>query len=152
MHRSFVAHRFVPGKMNLLKGKHEQDLHPHGCVRLNLSELWLGQTSLEFYVPVVPCHAWEASSGTDLILSMHKTNSSIVSMSIERITSAKRPSFDNQPAIQQGDFLACATQMKVVVRVARALLPVNDHSFASCQSLTIPVKVILVYDRYMTVY
>lgn len=46
--------------MNLLKPKGEINWHPHGCARLDLSELWLGQTSLEFYIPVVPCHAPES--------------------------------------------------------------------------------------------
>jgi hypothetical protein len=52
----------VSGKMNLLKAKAESDWHPHGCIRLDLSELWLGQTSLEFSIPVVPCHAPESLS------------------------------------------------------------------------------------------
>lgn len=52
-------------KMNLLKAKNESDWYPHGCVRLDLSELWLGQTALEFYVPVVPGHAGEVMSGKD---------------------------------------------------------------------------------------
>jgi hypothetical protein len=46
--------------MNLLKSKTESNWHPYGCVKLDLSELWLGQTSLEFYIPVVPCHAPES--------------------------------------------------------------------------------------------
>jgi hypothetical protein len=46
--------------MNLLKPKTESNWHPHGCVKVDLSELWLGQTSLEFYIPVVPCHAPES--------------------------------------------------------------------------------------------
>ena len=49
--------------MNLIKSKKESDWYPHGCVRLDLTEIWLGQTSLEFYIPVVPCHAGESVSG-----------------------------------------------------------------------------------------
>jgi len=45
--------------MSLLKPKSEPEWHPHGCIKLDLSELWFGQTSLEFYTPVVPCHAPE---------------------------------------------------------------------------------------------
>ena len=52
----------VSSKMNLLKPKTESNWHPHGCVKLDLSELWLGQTSFEFYIPVVPCHAPESAA------------------------------------------------------------------------------------------
>jgi len=56
----FYLCNFSSAKMNLLKSKTESNWHPYGCVKLDLSELWLGQTSLEFYIPVVPCHAPES--------------------------------------------------------------------------------------------
>lgn len=52
--------------MNLLKPKNEPDWHPHGSIKVDLSELWLGQTSLEFSIPVVPCHAPEFGSSKSL--------------------------------------------------------------------------------------
>lgn len=52
------------GKMNVLKSKNEGEWHPHGCVRLDLSELWLGQTALEFDVPVVPCDGKQVPTGS----------------------------------------------------------------------------------------
>lgn len=59
---SFLFYSILSGKMNLLKPKTESNWHPHGCVKLDLSELWLGQTCFEFYIPVVPCHAPESGA------------------------------------------------------------------------------------------
>jgi hypothetical protein len=86
----------VSGKMNLLKTKSEPNWHPHGCIKLDLSELWLGQTSLEFNISVVPCHAPEVSSGR-----------------------SKRSSLNTNTSIQQGDFLSSGTQMKILVKLAK---------------------------------
>ncbi|CAF2491807.1 unnamed protein product [Rotaria sp. Silwood2] len=105
----------VSGKMNLLKSKKDFEWHPHGCVKLDLSELWLGQTSLEFYIPVVPCHAAEFNSG--------------------RITSAKRALSNENMPIQQGDFLSSGTQMKILVKLAKPLVPSVKHQLLDNQQL-----------------
>ncbi|CAF4536166.1 unnamed protein product, partial [Rotaria sp. Silwood2] len=102
-------------KMNLLKSKKDFEWHPHGCVKLDLSELWLGQTSLEFYIPVVPCHAAEFNSG--------------------RITSAKRALSNENMPIQQGDFLSSGTQMKILVKLAKPLVPSVKHQLLDNQQL-----------------
>jgi len=58
---------FTIGKIKFHKSKNEPNWHPYGCAQLDLSELWLGQTSLEFYIPVIPCRAPELHSGKTLI-------------------------------------------------------------------------------------
>ncbi|CAF2086152.1 unnamed protein product [Rotaria magnacalcarata] len=91
----------VSGKTNLLKSNKDIDWHPHGCIKLDLSELWLGQTSLEYYIPVVPCHAPESG----------------------RAMSTKRTFSQENMRIQQGDFLSSGTQMKIFVKLAKSLVP-----------------------------
>jgi hypothetical protein len=102
--------------MNLLKPKAESDWHPHGCVKVDLSELWLGQTSLEFYIPVVPCHASESVSSRIRFFHPFISINSISG----RGTNSKR--MENLH-IQQGDFLSSGTQMKIVVKLAKSLVP-----------------------------
>lgn len=123
----------VSGKMDLLKTKNEPEWYPHGCVRLDLSELWLGQTSLEFYVPVVPCHANEAASGVSrssfgsvlqrIALSLRsKQNGQTNIISQAFINSAGRFSFHrnaNESARQIGSAASSTDRESTVVRSTR---------------------------------
>ena len=123
--------------MDLLKTKSETEWYPHGCVRLDLSELWLGQTSLEFYVSVVPCHANEPASGSrrtfiDELLTIIFSGRSKMG---KRISSAKHLQ------IQQGDFLSNGTQMKVLVRLAQPLVRPIEHQPLSNQLISTPINV-----------
>ncbi|CAF1074162.1 unnamed protein product [Rotaria sp. Silwood1] len=115
----------VSGKTNLLKSRKDAEWHPHGCVKLDLSELWLGQTSLEFYIPVVPCHAPESSSG--------------------HISNAKRTLSKENMHIQQGDFLSSGTQMKILVKLAKPLVPLVKHQ-------QLPTTIISPFTRIVFVF
>ncbi|CAF0826393.1 unnamed protein product [Rotaria sordida] len=120
----------VSGKTNLLKSKKNLEWHPHGCVKLDLSELWLGQTSLEFYIPVVPCHAPEFNSG--------------------RITNTKRTLSNENMRIQQGDFLSSGTQMKILVKLAKSLVPPIKHQLVDNRQ--VPITNISPFTRIVFVF
>ena len=106
----------VSGKTSLLKSKPESNWHPHGCIKLDLSELLLGQTSLEFSIPVVPCHAPEIISGRkSFLVFLFPLNQSFEGRS-------KRTLLHENTSIQQGDFLSSGTQMKILVKLAKPLL------------------------------
>jgi hypothetical protein len=110
--------------MSLLKSKSEPDWHPHGLVKLDLSELWLGQTSLEFYIPVVPCHAAELTSGR----------------------TAKRTLSNANTSIQQGDFLSSGTQMKILVKLAKSLVPPIEHRLIDNRQLSTRTNVTFFFE------
>ncbi|CAF0720803.1 unnamed protein product [Adineta steineri] len=97
----------VSGKLKLHNSKNDSNWNPHGCVKIDLSELWLGQTSLEFYIPVVPCHAPQLLSG--------------------RASNANHTLSDEHTYIQQGDFLSSGTQMKILVKLAKPFVPPVEH-------------------------
>jgi hypothetical protein len=105
----------VSGKMNLLKSKPEPNWHPHGCVKLDLSELLLGQTSLEFSISVVPCHAPEVISGRTFFWLIYWDKKFLQGRS-------KRSLLSGNTSIQQGDFLSSGTQMKILVKLAKPLI------------------------------
>ncbi|CAF0762637.1 unnamed protein product [Didymodactylos carnosus] len=81
---------------------------PYGTVKLDLSELLLGQTSLECFIPVVPCHAPDIISRT--------TNAKRIYGVPGAVDTGK------YLPIQQGHFLEHGTQMKIVVRLAKPLV------------------------------
>ncbi|CAF0974604.1 unnamed protein product [Adineta ricciae] len=120
----------VSGGPKYHKSKDELNWHPYGCVRLDLTELWLGQTSLEFYTPVVPCHAPETHSG--------------------RASNGTHSVLNENLTIQQGDFLSSGTQMKIVVRLAKPLVPQIEHRLLDDRQL--PTTVVAPFTRIVFIF
>ncbi|UJR38075.1 hypothetical protein I4U23_030756 [Adineta vaga] len=120
----------VSGKLKYHKSKDELNWHPYGCVKLDLTELWLGQTSLEFYIPVVPCHAPGNHSG--------------------RTSGANHSLFNENLSMQQGDFLSSGTQMKILVKLAKPLVPQIEHRLLDDRQL--PTTIIAPFSRIAFVF
>lgn len=132
--------------MNLLKPKGESNWHPHGCVKLDLSEMWLGQTCFEFYIPVVPCHAPESGASKFEEVFFGWSSIGIV----ERGTNAKRL---ETLRIQQGDFLASGTQMQIRVKLAKPLVrPMERRLFDDRQFTTTTVNISFLDDKRIFIF
>ena len=116
--------------MNLLKPRTESNWHPHGCVKLDLSELWLGQTCFEFYIPIVPCHAPESGASEFFSPPCCWIEMRVI---VERGTNAKRL---ETLRIQQGDFLASGTQMQIQVKLAKPLVRPTERRLLDDRQFT----------------